>query len=81
MTGYTCNTTETGTRKGCLLLYRLSVAAGPGIRLHDDQRRPHNVARRLRLAQHVCPKTAERLGFVGREEGIATTAVALIERQ
>ena len=25
-------------------------------------------------------KTAERLGFVGREEGIATTAVALIER-
>ncbi len=25
-------------------------------------------------------KTAERLGFVGREEGIATAAVALIER-
>ena len=28
----------------------------------------------------VKAKTAERLGFVGREEGIATTAVALIER-
>ena len=28
----------------------------------------------------VKAKTAERLGFVGREEGIATAAVALIER-
>ncbi len=29
---------------------------------------------------NVKAKTAEKLGFVGREEGISTEAVALIER-
>ena len=30
---------------------------------------------------NVKAKTAEKLGFVGREEGISTEAIALIERK
>ncbi len=42
-----------------------------------------NIAADLQLAQdcvNVKAKTAERLGFVGREEGISADAVALIRR-
>jgi len=42
-----------------------------------------NIAADLRLSNNsvsVKAKTAEALGFVGREEGISTQAVALIER-
>lgn len=42
-----------------------------------------NLAADLGLSEDcvgIKAKTAERLGFVGREEGIATAAVALIER-
>ena len=50
---------------------------------------PHIPLMRSRIAQalglsedqvNVKAKTAERLGFVGREEGISTEAVALVER-
>ena len=43
-----------------------------------------NIAADLHLAEgqvNVKAKTAEKLGFVGREEGISTEAVALIERR
>ena len=42
-----------------------------------------NIASDLQIAEdcvNVKAKTAERLGFVGREEGISSEAVALIER-
>lgn len=58
------------------------VAEGPRVAAHADRMR-ENLAARLHLApSHVSVKgkSAEGMGWIGREEGLAVLAVALLDR-